>query len=30
MDGYVTKPIRRPELFAEISRLAPVPVETFA
>jgi CheY-like chemotaxis protein len=25
MDGYVTKPIRRPELFAEIHRLAPVP-----
>ena len=30
MDGYVTKPIRRPELFAEISRLAPAPVETAA
>jgi CheY-like chemotaxis protein len=30
MDGYVTKPIRRPELFAEITRLAPVPVESFA
>jgi len=30
MDGYVTKPIRRPELFAEISRLAPAPVESMA
>jgi signal transduction histidine kinase/DNA-binding response OmpR family regulator len=30
MDGYVTKPIRRPELFAEITRLAPARVETFA
>jgi two-component system sensor histidine kinase/response regulator len=30
MDGYVTKPIRRPELFAEISRLVPVPVESAA
>ena len=30
MDGYVTKPIRRPELLAEITRLTPVPVESFA
>jgi CheY-like chemotaxis protein len=30
MDGYVTKPIRRPELFAEINRLAPVHVKSAA
>ncbi len=30
MDGYVTKPIRRPELLAEISRLASVAVESAA
>ena len=30
MDGYVAKPIRRAELFAEISRLIPAPVATAA
>jgi two-component system sensor histidine kinase/response regulator len=30
MDGYVSKPIRRPELFAEISRLVPAPVQSVA
>jgi CheY-like chemotaxis protein len=30
MDGYVTKPVRRLELLAEISRLAPAPVESAA
>ena len=30
MDGYVSKPIRRPELFAEISRLVPAQVQSVA
>jgi signal transduction histidine kinase/DNA-binding response OmpR family regulator len=30
MDGYVSKPIRRPELFAEISRLVPAQVHSVA
>ena len=30
MDGYVSKPIRRADLFAEISRLTPASVESVA